>query len=80
MRVMPVPSTTDGAATSAHRRSAIPRLRQPYQLARKPAIMPPYATRPPCQTRNISSGLCASESVMYHSSRDPMIDQTAVHM
>jgi hypothetical protein len=41
MRVMAVPRTTDGALTSAQRRSSMPRLRQPYQLARKPPIMPP---------------------------------------
>ena len=41
MRVMPVPRTTEGAETSAHLSSGILRLWQPYQLARKPPIIPP---------------------------------------
>ena len=41
MRVMAVPSTTEGADTSAHLSSGIPRLWQPYQLAKKPPIIPP---------------------------------------
>ena len=41
MRVIAVPRTTDGAATSAHWRSGMPRLRQQYQVAKVPPIIPP---------------------------------------
>ena len=74
-----VPSTTDGAATSAQRSSGIPRLWQPYQLARNPPIMPPYATSPPRLMKKTSdTGMPGV--VIHHSTRDPMIDQIAVHM
>ena len=81
MRVMAVPSTTEGAATSAQRNRGIPALRQLYQLARKPPIIPPYATSPPSQILNTSRKLSNSLYwTMLYSTRAPTIDQTAVHM